>query len=138
MPLWRRVRASPTGSGRGRAAKSRITAFPIGLAYSPSRADISWASAWDAIHRALPHMSDFNRGYARTVPADRADMSVDAGLRAFMLGVYNKMALGLLLSAVLAWVTADFAPVQQLLYVVSPEGRLVGFTPLGTIIRFVP
>ncbi len=83
-------------------------------------------------------MSDFNRGYARTIPADRADMSVDAGLRSFMLGVYNKMALGLLLSAVLAWVTADFAPVQQLLYVVSPEGRLVGFTALGTIIRFVP
>ncbi|MFC3071387.1 Bax inhibitor-1/YccA family protein [Phenylobacterium soli] len=83
-------------------------------------------------------MSDFNRGYARTIPADRADMSVDAGLRSFMLGVYNKMALGLLLSAVLAWLTADFAPVQQLLYVVSPEGRLVGFTGLGTIIRFLP
>lgn len=83
-------------------------------------------------------MSDFNRGYARTIPVDRADMSVDAGLRSFMLGVYNKMALGLLLSAVLAWLTADYAPVQQLLYVVSPEGRLVGFTGLGTLIRFLP
>jgi len=83
-------------------------------------------------------MSDFNRGYTRTIPVDRADMSVDAGLRSFMLGVYNKMALGLLLSAVLAWVTADFAPVQQLLYVVSSEGRLVGFTGLGTIVRFAP
>jgi len=83
-------------------------------------------------------MSDFNRGYARSVPADRADMSVDAGLRSFMLGVYNKMALGLLLSAGLAWLTADYAPVQQLLYVVSPEGRLVGFTGLGTLIRFLP
>ena len=83
-------------------------------------------------------MSDFNRGYARTIPVDRADMSVDAGLRSFMLGVYNKMALGLLLSAVLAWVMADFVLVQQLLYVVSPEGRLVGFTGLGTIVRFAP
>ena len=83
-------------------------------------------------------MSDFNRGYARSIPVDRADMSVDAGLRSFMLGVYNKMALGLLLSAVLAWLTADFAPVQQLLYVTTPEGRLVGFTGLGTIIRFAP
>ena len=54
-------------------------------------------------------MSDFNRGYARQIPADRADMSVDAGLRTFMLGVYNKMALGLLLSAALAWVTADWS-----------------------------
>jgi FtsH-binding integral membrane protein len=83
-------------------------------------------------------MSDLNRGYARTVPADRADMSVDAGLRSFMLGVYNKLALGLLLSAALAWLTADFEPVRQLLYVTSPDGRLMGFTVLGTVIRFAP
>jgi len=83
-------------------------------------------------------MSDFNRGYTRSIPVDRADMSVDAGLRSFMLGVYNKMALGLLLSAGLAWLTADFEPVRQLLYVTTPEGRLVGFTALGTIIRFAP
>src|SRR5947209_15183512 len=83
-------------------------------------------------------MSDFNRGYARTVTADRADMSVDAGLRSFMLGVYNKMALGLILSAALAFLTADYAPVTQLLYITRPDGALVGFTALGTIIRFVP
>ncbi len=83
-------------------------------------------------------MSDFNRGYARTVTAGAADMSVDAGLRSFMLGVYNKVALGLLLSAALAWLTADFAPVQQLLYVVTPDGRLAGFTALGMIVRFLP
>lgn len=83
-------------------------------------------------------MSDFNRGYARTIPADRADMSVDAGLRGFMLGVYNKMALGLILSAGLAFLTADFAPVTQLLYVTHPDGALVGFTTLGTVIRFAP
>jgi hypothetical protein len=82
-------------------------------------------------------MSDFNRGYARPIPTDRADMSVDAGLRSFMLGVYNKLALGLLLSAGLAWLTADFAPVQQLLYVMR-DGHLVGFTGLGTIVRFAP
>jgi FtsH-binding integral membrane protein len=83
-------------------------------------------------------MSDFNRGYARTVPADRADMSVDAGLRSFMLGVYNKLALGLVLSAALAWVTVEYPPVQQMLYQVTPDGRLAGFTALGTVIRFAP
>jgi FtsH-binding integral membrane protein len=83
-------------------------------------------------------MSDFNRGYTRSIPVDRADMSVDAGLRSFMLGVYNKMALGLVLSAGLAWLTADFEPVRQLLYVTTPEGRLAGFTLLGTVIRFAP
>ncbi|HZV83623.1 MAG TPA: BAX inhibitor (BI)-1/YccA family protein, partial [Brevundimonas sp.] len=34
-------------------------------------------------------MSDFRNGYS--MPA-QADMSVDAGLRSFMLGVYNKLA----------------------------------------------
>lgn len=83
-------------------------------------------------------MSDFNRGYARSIPVERADMSVDAGLRRFMLGVYNKVALGLVLSAALAWLTADFAPVQQLLYHVTADGRFAGFTALGTVVRFSP
>lgn len=83
-------------------------------------------------------MNDFNRGYARSIPADRADMSVDAGLRSFMLGVYNKVALGLLLSAGLAFLTSYYQPVASLLYVLTPDGRLAGFTLLGTIIRFAP
>ncbi|PVM89525.1 Bax inhibitor-1/YccA family protein [Caulobacter endophyticus] len=83
-------------------------------------------------------MSDFNRGYARSIPADRADMSVDAGLRSFMLGVYNKVALGLLLSAALAFLTSAYAPVTSLLYLTTPDGRLAGFTLLGTAIRFAP
>ena len=83
-------------------------------------------------------MNDFNRGYARSIPADRADMSVDAGLRKFMLGVYNKVALGLLLSAGLAFLTSAYAPVASQLYVLTPDGRLAGFTMLGTVIRFAP
>ncbi|MDG2520061.1 Bax inhibitor-1/YccA family protein [Caulobacter segnis] len=83
-------------------------------------------------------MNDFNRGYARSIPADRADMSVDAGLRSFMLGVYNKVALGLLLSAALAFLTSSFPPVRDMLYLVTPDGRLAGFTLLGNIVRFAP
>ncbi|KQW65962.1 hypothetical protein ASE17_14210 [Phenylobacterium sp. Root77] len=82
-------------------------------------------------------MSDYNRGYARTVPVDRADMSVDAGLRSFMLGVYNKVALGLLLSAALAFVTGTFPPVRDLMFTVSPTGK-VGYTLLGMIVAFAP
>ncbi|HEY9234805.1 MULTISPECIES: Bax inhibitor-1/YccA family protein [Phenylobacterium] len=82
-------------------------------------------------------MSDYNRGYARTVPADRADMSVDAGLRSFMLGVYNKVALGLLLSAALAFLTGSFPPVRDLMFSVAANGR-VGYTPLGMIVAFAP
>jgi uncharacterized protein len=81
-------------------------------------------------------MSDFNRGYARPIPTDRADMSVDAGLRSFMLGVYNKMALGLLLSAGLAWLTGSFAPVRDAMFTVS-EGR-IGYSVLGMVVAFAP
>lgn len=83
-------------------------------------------------------MSDFNRGYARTIPADRADMSVDAGLRSFMLGVYNKVALGLVVSAGLAYLTGQFAPVRDLMYVTTPDGRLAGMTVLGMVVAFAP
>ena len=81
-------------------------------------------------------MSDLNGNFARSVPADRADMSVDAGLRSFMLGVYNKVALGLLLSAALAFLTGAYPPVRDLLFVQTVRG--VGFTGLGTIVAFAP
>lgn len=70
-------------------------------------------------------------------PAARPDMAVDRGLRAFMLGVYNKMALGLGLSAALAWATASVTPVRDALFVIS-EGRLAGYTPLGLMLSFAP
>lgn len=82
-------------------------------------------------------MSDYDRGVWRNGPAaPAADMAVDAGLRAFMLGVYNKMALGLLLSAALAWMTSHM-PVVQYLFVRDDIGRL-GITPLGTALMWAP
>jgi len=80
-------------------------------------------------------MSDFNRGVWGQAPT-RADMSVDAGLRAFMLGVYNKMALGLALSAVLAWLTSH-APVVQYLFVRAELGRVVP-TLAGSALMWAP
>ncbi|HVV34144.1 MAG TPA: Bax inhibitor-1/YccA family protein [Vitreimonas sp.] len=59
-------------------------------------------------------MSDYHP-QARTIPAGQADMSVDAGLRGFMLGVYNKMALGLLLSAGIAYGVATTGAIVFLL-----------------------
>jgi FtsH-binding integral membrane protein len=87
-------------------------------------------------------MSDYDRGFPRAVPAGAADMAVDAGLRAFMLGVYNKLALGLVWSAAMAYLTSSVAPVRDLMFrvVETPEGyaRLAGLTPLGMIIGFAP
>jgi uncharacterized protein len=81
-------------------------------------------------------MSDFNNGYARPLP-QTADMSVDAGLRSFMLGVYNKLALGLVVAGVLAYVTGNVPAVQQMLFAVGPDGR-IGLTMLGMIVQFSP
>ncbi|HST93104.1 MAG TPA: Bax inhibitor-1/YccA family protein [Brevundimonas sp.] len=79
-------------------------------------------------------MSDFRNGYS--VPA-QADMSVDAGLRSFMLGVYNKLALGLLVAGALAFLTGTYEPVQQLLFARTADGR-IGLTMLGMIVQFSP
>ncbi|MDB5439491.1 MAG: hypothetical protein JWM33_1918 [Caulobacteraceae bacterium] len=66
-------------------------------------------------------MSDFNRGYA--APAT-ADMSVDAGLRQFMLGVYNKLGLGLVLTAAMAALTGMYPPVRDLMFKVTDTGAI--------------
>ena len=83
-------------------------------------------------------MTDYDRGLARSIPAGRADMAVDAGLRAFMLGVYNKLALGLVLSGALAWVTSSVPAVRDVLFVTTPAGQLAGYTLVGWAVAFAP
>jgi FtsH-binding integral membrane protein len=82
-------------------------------------------------------MSDFDRGFARPGTVAAPDMAIDTGLRAFMLGVYNKVALGLLLSAVLAYITGTVPAVHNLLFAQDSFGR-VRYTILGTVIAFAP
>ncbi|MEQ8406026.1 MAG: Bax inhibitor-1/YccA family protein [Oceanicaulis sp.] len=67
--------------------------------------------------------------YNRTAYDARAlDTSRDEGLRSFMLGVYNKMGLGLLLSAALAYIVGTVTPVTQLVF----------GTPLLYVVQFGP
>jgi len=82
-------------------------------------------------------MSDFDRGVVQPSTVAAPDMSIDAGLRAFMLGVYNKVALGLVLSAALAWTTGTYEPVRNLLFQHDANGRL-GYTVLGMVVAFAP
>jgi len=54
-------------------------------------------------------MSDFDRNYAaRGGVAERA-AAIDAGLRAYMIRVYNYMAAGVALTGVVAWLTFNAA-----------------------------
>src|SRR5436190_7607372 len=70
-------------------------------------------------------MSDFNRNpTARGFGADRA-VAVDAGLRAYMIRVYNYMAGGVALTGLLAWATFNMSVVQ------NAGGTITGLTSLG-------
>jgi FtsH-binding integral membrane protein len=59
-------------------------------------------------------MADFQYAQARGGVA--VDAAKDAGLRKFMLGVYNKLMLGILLAGVLAYVAGTVEPVTQLVF----------------------
>jgi FtsH-binding integral membrane protein len=58
-------------------------------------------------------MSDFDRNYATARTGFRTDqVAIDAGLRAYMIRVYNYMAAGVALTGVVAWLTFSAAVVQ--------------------------
>ena len=77
-------------------------------------------------------MSDYH-AQGRSVPIGQADMAVDAGLRAFMLGVYNKMGLGLVLSGVIAYVVASSPALMQVFFG-GPQAFVILFAPLALIL----
>jgi FtsH-binding integral membrane protein len=72
-------------------------------------------------------MSDFEQNYAaapRGVGARRA-IAIDAGLRAYMIRVYNYMAMGVGLTGIVAWLTFQAAVMTD------AAGTIVGLTPFG-------
>jgi FtsH-binding integral membrane protein len=71
-------------------------------------------------------MSDFDRNIAARggYGADRA-AAIDAGLRAYMIRVYNYMASGVALTGIVAWLTYNAAAVTD------ASGKLVGLTSFG-------
>lgn len=77
-------------------------------------------------------MSDYH-SQTRSIPTGRADMAVDAGLRSFMLGVYNKMALGLLLSGILAYVVGTTPELYNTL-LAPPVRYVVMFGPIAILL----
>lgn len=83
-------------------------------------------------------MANSNETRQRSLPMERADMAVDASLRSFMVGVYNKVALGLVLSAALAYLTSMVPPVRDLMFRLTPDGRFAGYTLIGMVVAFAP
>lgn len=78
-------------------------------------------------------MNQYNQAYDQGgVATGSMDTAQDAGLRSFMLGVYNKMALGLVWSALLAYVVGTVTPVTQAVFG-SPLVYVVQWGPIALL-----
>jgi len=73
-------------------------------------------------------MSDYDRNYARPAFGAERTAAIDAGLRAYMLRVYNYMAAGVALTGVVAWFTYSAAVVT------NSAGQVTGLTAFGQAI----
>jgi uncharacterized protein len=86
-------------------------------------------------------MADYDSQIAQgrgSVKDRTGDMSLDVGLRNFMLGVYAKLALGLLLTGAIAWTVANVPAVRDYFFIVDADGNLRGITLLGQAVRWAP
>lgn len=77
-------------------------------------------------------MIDYTRSFAST------QKTHDAGLREYMLKVYNYMALALILTGAAAFATISFPPLANLMFQISPNGQLLGNTGFGTLVMIAP
>ncbi|MGF1605604.1 MAG: Bax inhibitor-1/YccA family protein [Rhodothalassiaceae bacterium] len=64
--------------------------------------------------------------------------AVDQGLRRYMLGIYNYMASGVLLTGITALLVYTVPALTGLLYQTTFDGQIAGYTPLGWIVAFAP
>jgi len=74
-------------------------------------------------------MNDFNTSMSQ---GRQMDVSVNEGLRSFMLGVYNKLALGIAVSGIVAFIAGSVAPVSAVVYS-QPIIWVVTFAPIALI-----
>lgn len=81
-------------------------------------------------------MNDYVGQNVRARPSVQ-DEARDLGLKRFLLGIYQKMALGLLLTGAMAWAVAHTPMFVQLLYRTTPEGQL-SYTGIGYLFLFAP
>jgi FtsH-binding integral membrane protein len=76
-------------------------------------------------------MSGFE--YAPQTARQAPSMALDAGLRSYMLGIYNKMSLGLALSAAIAWAVGSVPALSSMVFG-TPLRYVVMFGPLALLL----
>lgn len=67
-----------------------------------------------------------------TTPATAARSAIDAGLRAHLSSIYNRMCLGVLVTAITAFFVAN-TPVLQQLFLGGPQAYIVMLAPLAVV-----
>jgi len=72
----------------------------------------------------------------RTISATRSEADYDVGLRAFLISVYNRLALGILITAAFAWLTGN-TPFGEAFFKALPNGK-IDYTILGYGVVFGP
>ena len=88
----------------------------------------------------MANWSDPRTSAAPYATAGTQAASYDAGLRSYMLSVYNYMLSGVLLTGIVALLFGKVEALQQLLFVVTETSRGVGVSPslLGWIVMISP
>ncbi|MEZ0243766.1 MAG: Bax inhibitor-1/YccA family protein [Sphingomonas sp.] len=81
--------------------------------------------------------SDPSPGVRHTLRAEPYTDTRDAGLRSYMLSIYNYMASGVLLTGIIAILFSQ-SGLTELMFQVGASGRAVGISPLGWIITLAP
>src|SRR5262245_30183296 len=91
--------------------------------------------------------SDLMADYDNQVLRDRSSAAIDEGLKAYMLGVYNYMMLGLATTGLVAWAVFRFAlttdaalgvaKINSVFYV-TQLGYTLFSPPIGYLIMFSP
>ena len=77
-------------------------------------------------------MSDFDRNLTARSGFGTDQVAIDAGLRAYMIRVYNYMAAGVALTGIVSWLTFSQAVVTD------TSGKITGLTSLGHAIYSGP
>ncbi|HEX4534664.1 MAG TPA: Bax inhibitor-1/YccA family protein [Rhizomicrobium sp.] len=80
-------------------------------------------------------MADYDN---RVIGGTSAATAVDAGLRAYMLRVYNYMVIGLVLTGISAWIVATVPEVQRLFFTVNQQTGQYGLSILGWVAFLAP
>jgi uncharacterized protein len=78
-------------------------------------------------------MIDYTKAFAA-----KESKGFDAGLKNYMLKIYNYMAMALLLAGIMAFATLNFPPLMNLMYNIGPRGEFMGYSMMGYIVTFAP